>query len=131
MCVPGSGRYQATLIPDTAVGNDQNQRTVLVVGKDNKVSARRVELGALFGAMRSIVSGLNEEDVVIVNGQMHTRPGAVVKPIESAIKLDAQAFSDPGYSVARTIPATEVSPAISSLTGSMTHGPTTQSSFGN
>jgi RND family efflux transporter MFP subunit len=107
LSVPGSGRYRTTLVPDTAIGNDQSQHDVLVVDKDNKVSARPVELGALFGSMRSIVSGLTPDDLVVVNGQMHTRPGAIVKPTETGIKLDSEAFSDPGPAIAQTIPSTE------------------------
>ena len=34
LSVPGSGRYLATLIPDTAIGNDQSEKNVLVVDKD-------------------------------------------------------------------------------------------------
>ena len=49
--VPGSGRYQAVLVPDKAIGNDQSQRDVLVVDKDNKVVVRPVVLGALFGGL--------------------------------------------------------------------------------
>ena len=74
LCVPGSGRYHAVLVPDTAIGNDQSQRDVLVVDKDNKVNVRPVVLGALFGGLRSIVSGIGPEDRVVVNGQMHARP---------------------------------------------------------
>lgn len=101
--VPGSGRYHATLVPDTAIGNDQSQRNVLVVDKDNKVSARPVQLGALFGGLRSIVSGISINDRIVVNGQMYAFPGATVKPTEVPIKLDADAFPDPGSAVAQTI----------------------------
>jgi len=75
----------------------------LVVDADNTVSVRPVELGALFGDMRSIVSGLSPGDRVVVNGQMHARPGATVNPTEVPLKLDAQAFADPGLKVAPTI----------------------------
>jgi multidrug efflux system membrane fusion protein len=109
LTVPGSGRYQALLVPDNAIGTDQSQRNVLVVDKEGKVSARPVELGALFGSMRAITSGLSTDDLVIVNGQMHARPGATVKPEEEPIKLDAQAFADPGVNIARTIPSTQAS----------------------
>jgi RND family efflux transporter MFP subunit len=93
--VPGSGQYKAMLIPDTAVGNDQDQRSVLVVDKDNKVEPRRVMVGALFGNLRAIVSGLQPDDLVIINGQMHARPGAVVAPTEQPIKVDEAAFINP------------------------------------
>ena len=47
LSVPGSGRYHAVLVPDTAIGNDQSQRNVLVVDKDNKVAVRPVKLGRI------------------------------------------------------------------------------------
>jgi membrane fusion protein, multidrug efflux system len=100
MNVPGSGRYHAILVPDTAIGNDQSDRTLLVVDKDNKVAVRPVKLGALFGDLRAITSGITAEDRIVVNGQMHARPGAVVNPTEVPIKFDESAFADPGADVA-------------------------------
>jgi RND family efflux transporter MFP subunit len=44
LSIPGSGRYSTLLVPDTAIGNDQNQRTVLVVNNNNGVEARVVQL---------------------------------------------------------------------------------------
>jgi RND family efflux transporter MFP subunit len=106
MRIPGSGRYQALLIPDTAVGSDQSQRIVLVVNQDNVVEARTVELGALFGSVRSILSGLKEDDRVIINGQMHARPGAKVDPVEGTIQVDPSAFAEPGSPATQALPTT-------------------------
>ncbi len=100
MRVPGSGRYRTLLVPDDAVGSDQNEHNVLVVDKDNKVQVRPVQLGALFGDLRSILSGISADDRVVVNGQMHARPGFPVTPTEVTIKAEAGAFSDPGTRVA-------------------------------
>lgn len=100
LSVPGSGRYHAQLVPDAAIGNDQNQHNLLVVGKDNKVSVRPVTLGALFGDLRAVASGIEPGDRVVVNGQMRARPGAVVVPNEVPIKVNPGSFSDPGDSVA-------------------------------
>ncbi len=72
--VPGSGRYRTLLVPDEAVGNDQNEHTVLVIDDHNKVQVKPVQLGALFGRLRSIKSGISTSDRVIVNGQARTRP---------------------------------------------------------
>ncbi len=58
--VPGSGRYRTLLVPDEAVGSDQSQHTVLVVDKENNVQVRTVQLGALFGRLRTIVSGISD-----------------------------------------------------------------------
>ena len=110
LTVPGSGRYHAILVPNTAIGNDQSQKNVLVVDKDNKVAVRPVTLGALFGGLRSIVSGINTDDRIIVNGQMHARPGAAVTPIETPIKVNEADFADPGEEIAKVAPATGEQP---------------------
>jgi RND family efflux transporter MFP subunit len=94
--IPGSARYRTLLVPDVAIGNDQNQHIVLVVNKDNVVEPRVVMTGALFGQLRSVTSGLNESDRVITNGLMHARPGSAVAPTEQAFEVDAAWFDDPG-----------------------------------
>ena len=119
MSVPGSGRYRAVLVPDTAIGTDQNQRSVLVVDKENKVSVRPVTMGALFGELRSIVSGISPEDRIVVNGQMHTRPGSVVAPIEVPIKVNEADFSDPGSDIAGTTPAVDANSSVSAVRASV------------
>ena len=101
MKVPGSGRYRALLVPDAAVGNDQSQRNVLVVDKDNKVGIRPVKLVAPFGRLRSIVFGISAEDRIVTNGQMHARPVRPVTPTEVPNAVDEEGFSDPGPAVAR------------------------------
>ena len=115
--VPGSGRYRALLVPDVAIGNDQDQHTVFVVDKDNKVQVRPVELGALFGGLRSINSGITADDRIVVNGQMHVRPGADVSPVDAPLTLEAGEFYDPGEKVAQRDPSLDekgsVLPAVS------------------
>jgi RND family efflux transporter MFP subunit len=115
LTVPGSGRYRATLVPDTAIGTDQSQRSVLVVDKEDKVSVRPVTMGALFGELRSIVSGIKAGDRIVVNGQMHARPGSVVKPIEVPIKVNEADFADPGSDVARKTSATDANSSVSAV----------------
>jgi len=94
--IPGSGRYKALLIPDTAIGNDQSHRTVLLINKENVVEVRPVQIGALFGDLRSITSGLSPGDRIIVNGQMHAFPGTTVNPTEVTLKADPSNFAEPG-----------------------------------
>ena len=84
---------------------------MLVVDKDNKVAVRPVTLGALFGGLRSIVSGIGADDRIVVNGQMHARPGSVVTPIEAPIKVDEADFTDPGAEVAGMTPRPSEQPA--------------------
>ena len=113
LSVPGSGRYRAVLVPDTAIGNDQSQRNLLVVDKEKKIAVRPVKLGALFGGLRSIVSGIGAEDQIVINGQMHARPGAEVAPIEMKIKVDEADFVDPGAEIAKMNPASGSNSSVS------------------
>ncbi len=86
--IPGSGRYTATLVPDSAIATDQNQKLLYVVARDDLVEMRPVELGALFGDLRAVSSGVQVSDRVIINGLMHARPGARVAPQLASISLD-------------------------------------------
>ena len=78
--IPGSGEYEAMLIRDSAVGDDQGSSYVWVVDGDSKASYRPIKLGPLHGGMRVVREGLKADDRVIVNGLMSVRNGVVVKP---------------------------------------------------
>jgi RND family efflux transporter MFP subunit len=98
MRVPGSGQYSALLVPDSAVMTDQDRRNLLVVGPDNMVQVKQVQLGALFGSLRAIASGIDADDKVIINGQMHARPGAPVAPVDGTIAVNPGDFTQMGAS---------------------------------
>lgn len=72
--------YKALTVPEAAIVTDASRRLVYVVGADNKVESRAVELGPLIGDRRVIRSGLNSQDRVIVAGLQRARPGAPVQP---------------------------------------------------
>jgi RND family efflux transporter MFP subunit len=76
----GNDHYQAVLVNDSAIGTDQTMRYVLVVGPDNKVEYRPVDLGPLVDGLRVVRSGLKPGDTVVVNGLMRVRPGVQVNP---------------------------------------------------
>jgi RND family efflux transporter MFP subunit len=67
----------ALLVPDAALGGDQNGRYVLVINKDSVVEQRKVEEGQLIGNLRVIEKGLGKNDRVIVGG-MPAVPGQKV-----------------------------------------------------
>jgi RND family efflux transporter MFP subunit len=104
--VPGSGRYQALLVPDAAVAADQNERLVLIAGAGDKVERRSVKLGALFGELRAIESGLSGDERVIVNGLLHARPGVKVRPQAAEISADAYRATAAGSPATQAIPLT-------------------------
>jgi RND family efflux transporter MFP subunit len=76
----GSGKYDAILISDRAVGTDQSQKFVLVVGADNTLSYRPVKLGRIVQGLRVVLAGLQPGETIVVNGVQHVRPGMPVAP---------------------------------------------------
>jgi RND family efflux transporter MFP subunit len=83
MRIEGGGPYKALLVPDEAVGTEQNERYLLVVNGSGTVQTRRVELGRLFGDMRVISSGITAADRVIINGIQMAIPGTNVNVEEA------------------------------------------------
>ena len=69
-----------SLVNERALDTDQGQKIVYVVGDDNKVSVRPVQLGALHDGLREITDGLKPGEQVIVNGLQQVRLGVTVKP---------------------------------------------------
>ncbi|HWX05777.1 MAG TPA: efflux RND transporter periplasmic adaptor subunit [Bradyrhizobium sp.] len=75
-----SARYEALLVPDTAIVTDQSRKIVFVVKDDDTVEAKPVILGPLDEGLRVIREGLKPEDRVIVDGVQRARVGAKVSP---------------------------------------------------
>ena len=86
--LPGSGKYEALLVPDEAIGSDQTQRFAFIVNDQNTVEYRKVELGPIIDGLRVIRNGLKPEDWVIVNGVQRVRPGAKVNPQQQVAPKD-------------------------------------------
>jgi len=77
----GSDEYDAVLVDDRAVGTDQNQRFVLVVGPDDTLQYRPVKLGRNIDGLRVVREGLRPEDSIVVSGLQRVRPGVKIKPV--------------------------------------------------
>jgi multidrug efflux system membrane fusion protein len=77
--VDPTGAKEAVLIPDQAVGTDQDRKFVFVVGADGTAQPRPVKLAGLEGNLRVVLDGLKPGEQVIVNGLMRVRPGVPVK----------------------------------------------------
>jgi RND family efflux transporter MFP subunit len=76
----GASQHDAVLVNDSAIGTDQTVRYVLVVGKDNKVEYRPVQLGPVVDGLRVVSSGLAAGETIVVNGLQRVRPGVQVAP---------------------------------------------------
>jgi RND family efflux transporter MFP subunit len=78
--IAGSPRYQAVLVTDRAIGSDQGQKFALVVGANNVVEVRPLELGPVVDGLRVVRKGLTGDENVIINGLVNARPGSKVNP---------------------------------------------------
>jgi len=101
----GSGRYEALLLPDEAIGSDQAQKFVFVVSDQNVVEYRPVQLGAMIKGLRVVREGLKPEDWVIISGVQRARPGMKVdaqrqelSPKQNLLTPEASLFA-PGFAV--------------------------------
>lgn len=88
--LPISIPHSALLVAERAIGTDQGQKFLYLVGPDNKVQYSRVELGALQSdGLRAILSGLKPTDRVVVSGLQLIRTGQEVK-VETTTMQAAQ-----------------------------------------
>lgn len=68
------------LVPQRAISELQDRHQVAVVGPDNKVSLRTVEVGERVGPNWIVKSGLKAGERVIVEGTQKAAPDSVVNP---------------------------------------------------
>jgi RND family efflux transporter MFP subunit len=76
----GRGPYEALLLPDEAIGADQSEAFVYVVGDGNVAERRFVDVGRIEGNFRVIEAGLTVADRIVINGLPRVRPGVTVDP---------------------------------------------------
>jgi multidrug efflux system membrane fusion protein len=76
----GGAEYSAILIDDRAVNTDQSQKYVLLLGANNQIEYRKVQLGRVINGLRVVREGLKAGDVIVVNGAQRVHPGITVAP---------------------------------------------------
>lgn len=87
--VPSSAPHEALLVPDVAIGTEQTRKFVYVMAPGDQPQVpqmKYVTLGRVYDGQRVITSGLNKDELVVVNGLVRIRPGAKVvgKPEQPA-----------------------------------------------
>lgn len=103
----GSGEYEAVLVPDKAILADQSEKIVMVVGADNKVSARKIDTGPIIDGLRVVKTGLTDKDTVIINGITRVQAGAEVAPNAIQIEATPDAFDPTPIKNVETAPRAE------------------------
>lgn len=80
--IPRQRDVPSLLVPDIALGTNQQGRYVLVVNDKNVVEQRQVDPGDVVdGGLRIIKSGVATGDRVVVGGFMRALPGNPVAPV--------------------------------------------------
>jgi RND family efflux transporter MFP subunit len=77
-------RKESWLVPEVAIGHDQQGSYVFVVNEKNVVERRSVKTGPAVDALRAIDDGLAGKEWVIVNGLLRAGPGRRVTPESEA-----------------------------------------------
>jgi RND family efflux transporter MFP subunit len=86
----------ALMVPDRALQEDQGGRYLLVVGKDDVIQQRYVQLGELVGPLRVVTAGLKPDDRVVVGDLWRASPGTKVTP--QLTEIDATSAAGTGAS---------------------------------
>lgn len=98
---PVGGAQSALLIQEEALGADQGERFIYVVGDDNVVKYRRVKVGVLREGRRVIREGVAANERVIVTGLQRVKPGDKVstKPyVAASVATSPKSVTDSGKS---------------------------------
>ena len=83
--IPKQKDVSSLLVPDIALGNNQQGRYLLVVNADNIVEQRQVAVGEeVDRGLRVITGGLKPDERVVVGGLMRALPGNKVVPLPAA-----------------------------------------------
>jgi RND family efflux transporter MFP subunit len=121
--VPIAAPHEALLVNDRAIGTDQGQRFIVVVGDKNEVERRMVDVGQLHDGLREVyrfrtvmepgpdgktaarkVEVLRPTDWLVVEGLMRARPGDKVEPRHVDMQTLLPADSDAKQTVPPSAP---------------------------
>jgi len=84
----------AFLVPEVAIGHDQQGSYLFVVNEKNVVERRSVKTGPAVDSLRAVDEGLKGTERVIVNGLLRAAPGRQVTPEpEGGARLPEQGAS--------------------------------------
>ena len=76
----GGVRENALLIPQRSVTELLYKKFVYIVGNDNKITMKEVQLGPNVGRLVMVNSGLNGDETLVVEGTSKVKQGSLVKP---------------------------------------------------
>jgi membrane fusion protein (multidrug efflux system) len=86
----------AIVVPEKALVSLQGSYSVGVVGPDNKVQLRRIDVGPSAQGMRVVEKGVNEGERIVVDGVQKISDGALVDPKPAPEGAASSAAAPPG-----------------------------------
>lgn len=92
MRLSGARPYQALLVPDAAVSQDQDRQVVNVVDGKGVVREITVKSGPLVGGMRVVREGLKPGMLVVVAGRQKAEAGEKVRLLRTRLRPPAAGF---------------------------------------
>ena len=81
----------ATVVPEEAVVSEGLRQLVYVIGPDNKVERRVIQIGQRQASRIEVVEGLKPGETIVVRGLQRVRPGAPVNPRPLGAEAPSQA----------------------------------------
>jgi len=113
----GGEDRDSVLIEDRAVGTDLSKKFVLTLSKENRIEYRLVELGPEINGLRVVTQGLAPNELIVVNGLQHVRPGQSVAATRVAMSDAAgglsQVAAQPSVQPANAAPPARPADAVS------------------
>ena len=88
--VAGQEERESLLIPEYALGRDQQGSYVLTIDADNKVQRTGVTIYKSVSGWAIVETGLTQDSKVVIEGIQRARPGLKVAPIEEQLSVDRQ-----------------------------------------
>lgn len=82
-------QHKVVLIRDDAVGTDQDRKFVFVLNDKSAIEYRVVQLGRITDGLRTVTSGVNAGEKIVVNGLQRVRPGVTVQATEQPMIKDS------------------------------------------
>lgn len=76
--VAGEVHKNALVVPESALVLREDQKSVYVVGADNKVQQRILSLGYVGGGWAEVLSGVREGERIVLSGQNKLRDGSSI-----------------------------------------------------
>ncbi len=84
--IPLTNPTRQLTIPENAISYDQIGSYVYVVDKDDVVQLKRIQLGTKDRGLRGVISGIQPDDRVIIEGIQYATPGSKVAPKNAEAK---------------------------------------------